>query len=68
LIARCLPLCAYCSMGFFLELPEMFFAFAIPVLRPKRIRTVRCSNSAECTRWRHRLTSPESETDRTITL
>ena len=29
LFARCLPLCAYCSMGFFLELLAAFFAFAI---------------------------------------
>jgi hypothetical protein len=27
--ARCLPLWAYCSMGFFLEFPAVFFAFAI---------------------------------------
>ena len=29
LFARCLPLCPYCSMGFFLDLFAGFFALAI---------------------------------------
>lgn len=42
LFPRCLPLCAYCSMGFFLELPEVFLAFAFAIDSRSRFQAFRC--------------------------
>jgi hypothetical protein len=34
---RCLPLCAYCSIGFFLDFVATFFALTIAALPDEKI-------------------------------